>query len=309
MPEATWMVTGATGLLGANAALDLSSRARIVGVARRVPVAAPVEMVAADLSSASGRAGLIASIQPDVVLHCAANASHESCESDPAAALELNATASRDLAEQAARIGARFVYISTDAVFDGAAGDYRETDPTSPDTVYGRTKLMGEAGVREAHPEALVARVNFYGWSPSGTRSLAEYFVNRLAAGERAPGFTDVRVSTMYVGSLIDRIARLVDAAASGIFHVVNDESTTKFDLGRRIATALGADPELVPPVLSTDVLALRRGADTSLNTQKLRDRLDLASTQEDDMRSFLQAESTGRRLALRAFRPHPSGE
>ena len=303
------MVTGATGLLGANACLDLAPEVHVVGVARRIPTGTPVEFVSADLGNAAGRENLVGSIRPNVVLHCAANASHESCEEDPAAAEELNVAASRDLAEQAAAIGAKFVYISTDAVFDGERGNYREEDPPSPTSVYGRTKLSGEAAVLEACPGALVARVNFYGWSPSGQRSLAEYFVNRLSAGELAPGFSDVRVSTMYVGSLIDRIRRLVAVDAEGVYHVVNDESTTKLDFGRRIAAAMGIDADHVPPSRSSDVLSVRRGSDLSLNTEKLRARLDIASSQEVDVAALLQAEADGRRDALHAFRVvNPSG-
>jgi len=304
------MVTGATGLLGANAALALAPKARVVGVARHVPTEAPVEIVGVDLSRSSDREGLIARIHPDVVFHAAANASHESCEAQPAAAEELNVAASRDLAEQANAIGAKFVYISTDAVFDGVIGGYGESDLPSPTSVYGRTKRDGELAVLEAAPTALVARVNFFGWSPSGSRSLAEFFVNRLSEGKPAPGFTDVRVSTMYVETLVDRIRRLVDVDATGIYHVANDESTTKFEFGRRIARALGVDEELVPPTQSSDVLSVKRGADLSLNTQKLREEFNLPTTQQNGVDALFQARATGRRDALRAFRSNTvSGE
>lgn len=302
MAGKTWLITGATGLLGANASLDLSQTDRVVGVARHAPEGAPIDFVTADLSLASDRARIVERLRPDVVLHCAAVTSHELCEEDPAGAENLNVAASRDLAEQAVRVGSKFVYISTDAVFDGRIGGYRESSPPSPTSVYGSTKLAGERAVLEISPDALVARVNFYGWSPSGRRSLVEFFVNRLTSGERAPGFTDVRVSTMYVGTLVDRIRRLVEIGASGLYHVANDESTTKFAFGQRVAERLGVDLEAVPPALSSDVLAVPRGTDLSLSTDKLRATLKLTSTQESDLHALFAAEGRGRREELRAF-------
>ncbi|MFB8386176.1 SDR family oxidoreductase [Microbacterium sp. NPDC055910] len=268
----SWLVTGVSGLLGATAATRLADRGvDVVGVSRRPPAGASAPHLARDLRSADGRAGLVAASGPAVVLHTAALASHEECERDPDAAYELNVTAAADLAAQARREGAAFIHISTDAVFDGERGGYRETDPTSPTSVYGRTKRDAEAAVLDVHSDALVARVNFYGWSPSGRRSLLEFFVNALRAGKTVGGFTDVTVSTLYAGFLVDALVAAQEAEASGILHVVSCESTTKFDFGRAIARRFAWDPERVEPIESRAVLELARGNDLSLDTSRYR--------------------------------------
>ena len=84
------------------------------------------------------------------------------------------------------------MHVSTDAVFDGQAAATTEQDTPNPLSIYARTKLDGERGVAEANPDAIIARVNLYGWSLSGRRSLAEFFFNNLSAGKRVKGFTDV---------------------------------------------------------------------------------------------------------------------
>lgn len=264
-----WLVTGATGLLGANAMTTWGLDA--VGVARRIP-RSPVtgELLGRDISIAAERDGLVERVQPAAVLHAAAISTIEGCEADPAAAHELNVVASVDLAGQAHRSGARFVFISTDAVFDGQRGQYSEGDSPSPQSEYGRTKAEAEQRVLEANPDALVARVNFYGWSPSGTRSLAEFFWARLAAGQETPGFTDVHVSTTYVGDLITAIDDLVRVQASGIFHVVSPGAVSKFSFGRMLAEEFGFDAGLLVERSARDVLALPRGADLSLRTERL---------------------------------------
>lgn len=302
MTSTNWLVTGVTGLLGANAALELAKSNRVVGAARQRPTDIPVEFVTSDLTKIGEIAQLIETAKPDVILHCAALSTHEDCEKNPELAHRLNVVASKELASNANKIGAKFVYISTDAVFDGEKGNYSEEDQTSPNTEYGRTKLSGEEAVLEENPESLIARVNFYGWSPSGKRSLAEYFFNRLHSDVAAPGFTDVRVSTMYAPTLVNMIQQLVASGANGIYNVANDEAITKYDLGLRIAQYMNKDLSLIPPAKSTELLALPRGNDTSLNTSKLKKQIGISSNQENGISDFFSDFDNGIRESLKNF-------
>ena len=300
---AIWLVTGASGLLGSNAALQLGAGDSAVGAARHVPGSSPIPFVAVDLDSPESRAGLVEATAADVVLHTAAVSSIEACERDPRLAHEVNVEASADLAAQAARAGARFIHISTDAVFDGTGGQYTETSTPTPTTEYGRSKLAGERAVLEANPDALVARVNFYGWSPSGTRSLAEFFHTRLAAGLEAPGFTDVTVSTMYVGHLVEALRALVDVKATGLVHVVSSEATTKFDFGQRLARTFGFDEQLVTPSVSNAHLEIRRGSRLDLRTDRMSELLGAVSPDQSAGIAQLAADrAAGRAEAVAQF-------
>jgi dTDP-4-dehydrorhamnose reductase len=300
----SWLVTGVSGLLGSNAALDLSGGHRVVGTARRPPAAPPVEVIAIDLADPASRNGLVRRAGADAVFHAAAVSTIEDAERDPGQALDVNVVASADLAAQAAESGAAFVYISTDAVFDGARGGYREDDAPDPQSVYGRTKLDGERAVLDAHPGALVARVNFYGWSPSGRRSLAEFFYGALSRGESVNGFEDQVVSTLYAGSLIESVVALLEAGASGIVHVASPEPTTKYAFGRRIAESFGYDPELVRAARSTDHLDLPRGTRLDLDTAKMESLLGHpADGQQAGIDRLVRDREAGRPAALAAFR------
>lgn len=262
-----WLVTGGTGLLGGNALESLRQAGPVIGVARSVPLQSPAPFESVDLSDPHARSGLVAEAGATAVLHAAALASIEACEADPDLAHRLNVQAAADLAGQARDEGAAFIYVSTDAVFDGKRGGYSEADPTSPVSEYGRSKARGEEAVLDANPDSLVARVNFYGWSPSGARSLAEFFVTRLREGLATPGFTDVVVNTLHVGFLVESLVSLVAAGARGIVHVVSSESTSKYDFGRRLADMFELPSDLVRPARSSDHLAHHRGSDLSLDT------------------------------------------
>ncbi len=261
----TWLITGATGFLGANLGVFLDGRARRIGTSRTGQAASPLfdEWVAADLVHPEGLNTAIEVHRPDVIVHAAAMASHESCEAAPDLAERINAGAAGSIADAAAAIGARFVLISTDAVFDGSRGHYSEEDEANPTSVYGLTKLHGEQLVAR-HPEALIVRTNFFGWSPGGSRSILEFFVNELTAGNRVRGFTDFTTTSAYAQVVAEILWRLVGSGASGLCHATSPDALTKFEFGVAVADTFGLDASLIEP--ATADIQPPRGRDLSLD-------------------------------------------
>jgi dTDP-4-dehydrorhamnose reductase len=192
------LITGASGLLGINLAVELAQKHTVFGV-----------VIQSDLLAQGAVEQALDASQPDWVIHCAALANLDACEADPIRAAQLNTELPGRLAEYVARGGARegkarLVHISTDSVFDGLRGGYTEEDTPNPPGVYSRTKLAGEQAVAAADPSAVIARVNLYGWGITGKRSLAEFFFNNLSQVS-VMGFTDVtftRFSQRYGGVL-----------------------------------------------------------------------------------------------------------
>ena len=246
-------MTGATGLLGAIAVLDHRDDFEVLALSRRTPVSVPgVQSLLVDLTS-DELAAEWEQLRPDLVLHTAALATIEDCERDPDLAHLLNVEAPRRIATLCAATGAHMVHVSTDAVFDGTAGPYREDDVPNPLSVYARTKLAGEEACLEAHPDALVARVNFFGWSRSGSRSLAEFFLSRLRAGEEVPGFTDVEFASLYNRDLARLLVQAGLRGLSGVHHVVSADRMSKHDFGKAVARTFGLDEGLVVPARMAD--------------------------------------------------------
>jgi dTDP-4-dehydrorhamnose reductase len=266
------LVTGASGLLGLNLALQTTDRYEVVGVTHAHDLAGvPFAVKRVDLSQPGEGTRLLEKVRPDVLVHCAAVANLEAAEADPALAERLNARLPGELAAACSRLGVRMVHISTDAVFDGQKGYYRETDMPKPLGVYACSKLAGEQAVTSANPQALIARVNFYGWSLRGQRSLAEFFFNNLSAGRQVKGWTDVNFCPMQVNDLADVLLALVEQNASGLYHVVGSDCLSKYDFGVAIARQFGFDPALVLPTSWADGgLKASRSPDLSLNTDKL---------------------------------------
>jgi dTDP-4-dehydrorhamnose reductase len=266
------LVTGASGLLGLNFSLMDWGNHTIVGVDRSKLADTPFELLKADLLAPQAVNRIFETVGPDAVIHTAANANVDSCESDPDGARRLNAELPGELAASAARMGVRFIHISTDAVFDGTQdGVYTENDTPNPLGIYARTKLDGERNVLSANSKAIVARVNFFGWSLSGTRSLSEFFYNKLSAGEQCNGFTDVYFCPLFVGDLAETLLRMLDKSLSGLYHVVGSEVLSKYDFGQCIARQFGFDESLViPRSVEESGLKARRSHNLRLSIHKL---------------------------------------
>lgn len=266
------LITGASGLLGLNLSLMEIGTHTIIGLDRSKLADTPFELIRADLTEPGLFSRLIETVKPDAVIHTAANANVDSCESDPQGARYLNGELPGSLAESASKAGIRFVHISTDAVFDGTKdGIYTEADAPNPLSVYARTKLLGEQMVLAANPQAIVARVNFFGWSLSGTRSLSEFFYNKLSSGEQCNGFTDVYFCPLFVGDLAETLVRMLDKGLLGLYHVVGSEALSKYDFGQRIARQFGFDEGLVrPQSVENSGLTAKRSHNLRLSIHKL---------------------------------------
>jgi dTDP-4-dehydrorhamnose reductase len=266
------LITGASGLLGLNLALETTRRHTVFGTVNSHALKTDAfTVIRTDLLTPGAVERLLEQTQPDWVIHCAALANLDACEADPLLAQQLNTELPRTLANIVARSGARLVHISTDSVFDGLRGNYSEEDFPTPVGVYSRTKLNGELAVAETDPNAIIARVNLFGWSLTGNRSLAEFFFNNLSLRKQVMGFTDVFFCPLLANDLADIFVRMLEKNLSGLFHVVSSESLSKYDFGLRLAQRFNLDSSLIKPTSITQSgLKATRSPNLTLRSDKL---------------------------------------
>jgi dTDP-4-dehydrorhamnose reductase len=266
------LVTGASGLLGANLALEAAKDHIVFGLVNSLELHTDAfQVLKGNLAEPGVIEYLLDHTQPEWVIHCAALANVDACEADPARAVQLNTEVPRKLAMHVARGGARLLHVSTDAVFDGVKGDYSESDVPNPLSVYARTKLEGEHAVTDADPEAIIARVNLFGWSPSGKRSLAEWFFNNLSTDRSVMGFTDVFFCPLLANELGRIFLELLQKQLHGLYHVVAQDCLSKYDFGVQLANLFGLDAGLIRPTsVQNSGLAAARSPNLTLQTTKI---------------------------------------
>lgn len=265
------LVTGASGLLGVNLAYSAGEAHQVFGVVNQhILRGVPFEVIQSDLILPGELEKVIKTTQPDWIINCAALADVDKCEDNPEMARKVNVELPAKMARLCGKT-IRLLHISTDAVFDGQRGGYTESDEPNPLSVYARTKLDGEKAVLDACPAAVIARINIFGWSASGKRSLAEWFFYNLQARNPVKGFTDVYFCPLLVNNLAGVLLEMLDKGISGLYHAVGADCLTKYEFGVRIARRFGLDEGLISPV-SVDAFGLKatRAHNLCLSTQKL---------------------------------------
>jgi dTDP-4-dehydrorhamnose reductase len=184
----------------------------------------------------------------------------------------LNADLPLQLAKACKERGVSFVHISTDAVFDGMTiSFYKEEDEPNPLGVYAQTKLDGERAVLSEDPNAIVARVNFYGWSLTGRRSLAEFFYHNLSNNKSMSGFTDVKFCPMLVNDTARILIKMLKKNLNGLYHLVGSQAMSKYQFGVEIARKFRLrEGEISPKSINTSSLNARRSNNLCLSINKL---------------------------------------
>ena len=226
--------------------------------------------------------------KPDIIIHSAAYTDVDGCEVNRKRALEVNYHGTLWVSRAAASLGARLVYISTDYVFDGSKGEYKEDDEPDPVNYYGLSKLLGEAASL-ALKGSLVVRVSgLYGYSPTGKRNFAINAVEKLLSGGVVKAFHDQFLSPTYVPELSDLIAKAVEMQVEGLIHIAGDR-LSRYQQALLIADALGVPRDRVRPVSMMELsLPAKRPRDSSLDTSRARS-LGLAhKPQEEAVREFV---------------------
>lgn len=266
------LVTGAAGLFGINFCLNSCRDHAVVGITRRYIKGLPFEIDQADLLKKGAVTKLIEKHKPDIILHAAANANLDDCERNPRATHQLNTELPGRIAEITALRGIQFLHISTDAVFhDAGERVFTETDSPNPVNTYGQTKLEGENLVLQADPYAIVARVNFFGWSIEGKKSLAEFFFNNLFAKTKCFGFTDVFFCPMHIEDLTETFHKMLNKQLNGLYHVVGSETLSKYEFGQQLGRIFGLDINLISPQkVDLSTLSTPRSHNLRLNINKL---------------------------------------
>jgi dTDP-4-dehydrorhamnose reductase len=238
MIRGTVVVTGAGGQIGT----ELLERLGDHGVG--------FDRAGLDITDRDVVRSAITTIRPRVVVNAAAWTAVDDAESHPVAAHAVNATAVGQLAEACAEVGARLVTYSTDYVFDGTKpAPYLESDATNPQSVYGRTKLAGEAA---AGPEALVLRTSwvcgFHGGNMVKT-------ILRLAAEHDRLSFVDDQWGhPSFADDLAAKTIELLEGDLRGVVHLTNQGAVTWYEFARAVLEAAGDDPDRVDPITTAEL-------------------------------------------------------
>ncbi len=250
-------VTGANGLLGGEAVALLAGRHEVLALGRGPCRLPPGDRAWATVDLGDGRSAFEAlrAFGAQAVLHAGAMTDVDGCERDPERAWAVNVGGSEQVARACRALPARLVAVSTDYVFDGAAGPYAEEDLPNPRGAYARSKRAGEEAALLLAPDCAVARVAVvYSGRPGAKATFATQIVEKLSRGEPVKAFSDQMVSpTLARNGAEMALELLLQTAYRGVLHTSGATVLDRVEFARRVARRFGLGGEIVP-VRTADV-------------------------------------------------------
>jgi dTDP-4-dehydrorhamnose reductase len=262
------LVTGGGGLMGSKVAELALERGYEVfsGYAHNKPEHGVC--VRLNLENKADIINAVKASRAEVIIHTAAITDVDYCEKNKQLAYKVNALGTRVLAKAARDIGAFTIYASTDYVFDGFRGMYREEDATNPINYYGYSKLLGE-GCCDAVARACV----IYGARPaSGKINFALWLIEQLSRGKNVRIVTDQFITPTLNTNLAEVVLELAETRLSGVYHLSGATRISRFEFACMLADEFELNRDLIfPSRMSEMSWVARRPADSSLDTSKAR--------------------------------------
>jgi len=267
-----WLITGAPGQLGSHVVRQLATEGRgvtILALARQPDVGTEgVAVRQAELADLDALYAVVAEFRPTHVVHLAAMTAVGDCHRQPAVAERVNIEATRVLAVAAA--GARFVFSSTDMVFDGDAAPYGEADLPRPLSHYGRTKAAAEQALADI-PNTLVLRIPLmYGFPCSRRQTTFAQQIAALRAGQPLRLFSDEYRTPVWLADAARAVIGLARSGLTGVIHVSGPQRLSRYELIARCADLLGLPARHLVAISRRDIDAAEpRPADLSLDGRR----------------------------------------
>jgi dTDP-4-dehydrorhamnose reductase len=265
------LIIGARGFLGMHAVKAAMDTFEVIR-GDRSGTGQP-ESVEIDVADASSVNRAFRQARPDFVLLLAAMSDIDRCERLPEQAFAVNARGAETVANACARTGARLLFTSSAAVFDGRKHGYSEEDAVGPLSVYGKTKAWAENAVKALTPSAIIVRFALVlGFArKSGTHAMLDTVIERWKVGEPV-SFSTREVRNPIEATSLSKImiGMLADHHVSGLYHVGSSDSISRYELGKRLAARAGVSADLVRPQHDPVPGRAPRGEDHFLLTEKV---------------------------------------
>jgi dTDP-4-dehydrorhamnose reductase len=235
------LLVGGSGMLGSNIVV-LNSAFELYPTYLRNRIAHP-RALQLDINDRDSVLKRVEAIQPEVIVHAGGMTKPAACEKEPALAHKVNVEGTAHLIEAARGVGARFIFLSSDLVFDGSAERYDEDSPPHPLSVYGHTKVEGEEWVRTESDDFVIVRTTvMYGWSSRYTESMAEWILRGLRENRELNMYHDQYRQFILINDLVAAIFELIEMKAplNETIFVAGPELLSRYEFALRLAQTFG---------------------------------------------------------------------
>ena len=268
-----YFITGGSGLLGERLAAVANDNDELTLVHNSNP---SEKTIKCDITNEKEVMDVVEKENPDVIIHCAAMTNVDLCEDETELAYKVNGDGTGFLAKAANNIDAKIIYVSTDFVFDGQRGYYKEDEKVNPLGIYAKSKYDGEVQLAKYSDNWAIARVSvLYGWH--SRLNFTTWVIDQLRQKNEINIVTDQINSPTLADNAAEAIFKIAQKNKNGVFHTAGNDAINRFDFTRKIADAFDLDDSLINPTTSEQfVQKAPRPRDSSLNVNKVKKELNM---------------------------------
>jgi dTDP-4-dehydrorhamnose reductase len=283
------LITGSGGFLGKNLYRVLGSTETVFGIDRLFSRASVNEAV--DLSDAKQCYEALNKIHPSVIVHCAAYSNVDGAEANKEEVNKNNIAPVEILTKWADQNRAKFVFISTDYVYDGGKGNFTEIDPVNPLQYYGYTKVLGERMVSALKDYVILRPTVIYGFDKKGKNFFMQVMDNFMSGVHMVVPTDQISnpTSVIDLSFLIKRI--IAKPEINGTFVATGPEAISRYDLALRICDFFSWNNNFIIPKTTAEIGRLaKRPLNNSTNSAKIRAAYDFNfRTLEENLKEIKQ--------------------
>lgn len=274
------LITGSKGHLGNSLEKVFKSRYDLVSTSRTKQNKNTNYFL--DITNSLLVKDMVSAISPDIIINLAALTNVDLCESNPDLAHAINFQGVKNLVNV---FKGPIIHLSTDYVFDGKLGQYKENDITNPINVYGVTKYKAEKILLEKSKESLVIRTNvLYDYQSKAKSSFLNWVVDSLKRGEKIKVVDDQFNNPTWTDSISVVIDRAIKADLNGLIHWGDFDWISRYDFANKIADKFNLQSNLIEPIKTEELNQVApRPLNGGLDTTLAQDLLSLEPPQIDD--------------------------
>ena len=235
------------------------------------------EYVQLDLTRREQVEKILSALKPDIIINTAAFTDVDKCEKERELCWTTNVRSVEILVESVVDFSPVFIQISTDYIFDGKSGLYRESSEAKPASYYGQTKMAAEKVIRGSGLEYIIARTMIlFGFGEKIRNNFVTWVIKQLKSGNKIKVVNDQRGNPTLADDVAEAIKRLLEQEEYGIFHVSGREVCSRYEFAKKIAEVFDLDGKLIEEVDSSALnQAAPRPFNSSFNLDKLSNTLD----------------------------------
>jgi len=263
------LVTGSAGLVGRQVVKDLSNSHQVFSCYNESKPEYG-DSVKMDLKNHEMISSVLTEKKPEIVIHLGAMTGVDLCEKERTSASEINTKATEIIAKECSKLNSFLVYVSTDYVFDGNLGMYKEDDVTNPLGFYGKSKLEGEKVVQNFSTNWCIARTSTpFGLHPT-KKSFPMWVIENLQKQKQIDILIDQFTSPTYIPNLSRMLIEISERRITGVIHAAGASKISRYQMASMVSDKLNLDGTLLKQISMNKMKwVAQRPKDSSLDVSR----------------------------------------